>query len=213
MSNNCIKAVIFDLGNVLIDFDHRISARKISKFTDKTAPEIFDLFFASPITALFEEGKISSRQFFLKIKEMLNLKISYEKFVSIWNEIFFVSKKNLGVYNLARKLKNNYKVMLLSNINILHHEYIKEKFSLLDSFHNIVTSYELGISKPDHLIYQKALEILRVQPGDVFYTDDRQELVESARGLGIKGFVFKGLKQLKDDLLGVGISYPYGDAK
>lgn len=205
IDNGRIKAIIFDLGNVLIDFDHRLAAEKLCKFTDKTVEEMFDLFFDSELTALFEEGKISGLQFFSRVKEMLNLRLGYDEFVPIWNQIFFFTEKNLTVYNLACNLKNRYKIALLSNINILHFEYVKKTLPVLNTF-QMITSFELGLRKPQSQIYQKALEILGVSPGDCFYTDDRPELIESAKGLGIKGFVFRDSEQLKKDLQGAGIN-------
>lgn len=203
MDNN--KAIIFDLGNVLIDFDHKIAAQRISKFTDKAANEIFELFFDSELTALFEEGKLSPSEFFSRVKEMLNLRLGYDEFVPIWDGIFFFTEKNLAVYNLARKLKNRYKMVLLSNINILHLEYVKQTFPILNAF-QIITSCALGLRKPENQIYHKALDILKVSPDKCFYTDDRPELIESARGLGIKGFVFMGAEQLEKDLRGAGVN-------
>ncbi len=219
-----VDAIIFDLGNVLLDFDHRIACQRISKFTpletigkqgkdkmsltgfiDKDEREIFNLFFDSGLTALFEEGKISPLQFFSKVKEILSFKLDYDQFVPIWNEIFFFTEENFGVYNLAYNLRSRYKVTVLSNINILHFEYIKRTFPILDAFPNIITSFELGFRKPHALIYQKTLEILKTSPQNVFYTDDRNELVESANQLGIRSFVFKGVEQLKTDLLESGI--------
>ncbi len=197
------KAVIFDLGNVLIDFDHMIAAQKLSGFTDKTGNEIFNLFFDSELTELFEEGKVSPRGFFSSVKETLKLRLDYDEFVPIWNQIFFFSEKNLMVYNLALNLKNRYKTAVLSNINILHFEYIKKAFPALGAF-QIITSFELGFRKPKAEIYHKSLELLGVSPGDCFYTDDRPEFVESARGLGIKAAIFKDVEQLKKDLLCAG---------
>jgi len=201
-----IKAIIFDLGNVLIDFDHMIAAQRLSKFTDKTGKEIFDLFFDSELTGLFEEGKISPLDFFLKVKETLNLKMGFAEFVPIWNEIFFCTRKNLDVYSLARNLKKTYKLALLSNINTLHFEYIKKTFPLLDAFHNVIASFQLGLRKPQRRIYQKTLDILHVLPEEVFYVDDREELVESAKELKIRAHVFTGLEKLKKDLLDAGIN-------
>ncbi|MDD2689881.1 MAG: HAD family phosphatase [Candidatus Omnitrophica bacterium] len=201
-----IKAIIFDLGNVLIDFDHMIAAQRLSKLTDKTGKEIFDLFFNSELTGLFEEGKISPLDFFLKVKETLNLKMGFAEFVPIWNEIFFCTKKNLDVYNLACNLKKTYKLALLSNINTLHFEYIKKTFPLLDAFHNVIASFQLGLRKPQRRIYQKTLNILHVLPEEVFYVDDREELVESAKELKIRAHVFTGLEKLKKDLLDAGIN-------
>ncbi len=204
--SNGIKAVIFDLGNVLIDFDHTIAAKKISMFADKTPQEIFNLFFDSGLTALFEEGKIAPLNFFSEVKKMLNLELEYNQFLPIWNEIFFLTEKNQAVYNLAKILKDHYKIALLSNINVLHFEYLKKNFSVFDVFHNIVTSFEVGYRKPDPLIYKKTLDLLKATPQNTFYTDDMAELTEKACRLGIRGFVFRGIEQLKIDLLDSGIN-------
>ena len=106
--NHVIKAIIFDLGNVLVDFDHTIAAKKASKFSDKSPKEIFSIFFNSELISLFEEGKVTPVEFFSEIKKLLNLKLDYDKFVSFWNEIFFLTPENHEVYNLAKALKKNY---------------------------------------------------------------------------------------------------------
>ncbi|MFH0826886.1 MAG: HAD-IA family hydrolase [Candidatus Omnitrophota bacterium] len=199
-----VKAVLFDLGRVLIDFDHLRAAESLSCFTDKSAQEIFDLFFDSELTALFEEGKISPRGFFAEVGRMLSLDISYHQFVPIWNEIFFFSEKNLGVYQCARKIENTYKFAVLSNINILHLEYIKRTFPLLNAF-TIIASNELGLRKPHLDIYRKALQKLGEPAESVFYADDRAELVASASELGMRSFIFKDVEVLKKDLRGAGV--------
>ncbi|MDP2941732.1 MAG: HAD family phosphatase [Candidatus Omnitrophota bacterium] len=205
MKNNVIRAIIFDFGNVLLDFDHTIAARKISRLCGKEPEEIFQLFFDSGATERFEEGRISARDFFSEVKKMLGLRIAYREFVPIWNEIFFFSEKNRGVYNLARELKKNYKMALLSNINILHFEYIKTRFAVLDAFDHVVTSYAAGCRKPKEEIYRQALKILNTPPERCFYTDDRPELIKAARNLGIRGFVFRGVAKLNRDLLNAGV--------
>lgn len=124
----------------------------------------------------------------------------------IWNEIFFLSEKNSAICNLAYTLKNRYRIALLSNINILHFEYIKKTFFVLNNFSNIIASYKVGFRKPHPEIYSIALRALGVSPENCFYTDDRPELIESARELGIKGFVFKSAEQLKKDLLDSGVN-------
>jgi putative hydrolase of the HAD superfamily len=205
MQNNRLEAIIFDLGNVLIDFDHRIAARRISKFTDNTAEEIFSLFFDSKLTGLFEEGKIQPENFFLGVKKILHLNIEYREFLPIWNEIFFLSEKNRQVYSLAKFLRQKYRLALLTNINILHLEYLKDKFGVFDVFDSVLASCELGLTKPDPLIYRKTLNILGVKPKQAAYLDDRAELIESATSLGIRSFLFRGVEQLKEDLFSCGI--------
>jgi len=159
----------------------------------------------SEVTVSFEQGKIAPLDFFAKIKEILHLKLSYQAFVPIWNEVFFLNSKNRSVFSLISNLRERYRIALISNTNILHHEYLKKHFPLFSIFNQIFLSYELGLVKPDPLIYQKTLESLDVRPQEVFYVDDRPELVKSGRELGMQAFVFNGARQLQADFLSLGI--------
>ena len=203
MSKKCsaIKAVLFDLGNVLVDFDHRIATVKLLPFCGKNKREICDFFLDSPLISLFEEGKITPEEFFLRIQQSIRLKLDYEDFVTIWNEIFFFSRKNQAVYELARHLKTNCKIALLSNTNILHFNYLKKSFPVWDIFDQMFLSFELKLKKPDPLIYKKVLEELNLPPEAVFYTDDREDFVRQAQLEGIRAVVFSGISQLKNDLI------------
>jgi len=132
--------------------------------------------------------------------------LDYDGFVPIWNEIFTLSEKNRTVNYIASLLKKDYKLAVLSNINALHYRYIKNNFSVFNNFDNVFTSFEMKAKKPDPEIYQKALGALGVSPEKAFYTDDRPELIEKARELGIKSFVFTGAEKLSQDLKSIGIN-------
>jgi len=196
-----IKVVLFDLGRVLVDFDHKRAAERIAFFCKKTSAEIYALFFESPVTIAFETGKIIPQNFYLEVKKMLDLKLSYESFVPIWNDIFFLSPKNRAVFGLVNSLRANYKTVMLSNINTLHYEYLKKNYPVFGVFDRVFLSFELGIIKPDKKIYQQITQELKVLPEEIFYTDDRGELVESAKSLGIKGTVFTNFEQLVKDMI------------
>ncbi|MBU1125065.1 MAG: HAD family phosphatase [Candidatus Omnitrophica bacterium] len=195
-----IKSFIFDLGRVLIDFDHLRAAERIARYTVKTPEQIYRLFFDSALTQAFEEGRLSPEEFYGEVKKALAIDIDYQSFVSLWNEIFFLSEKNLQVYQIATSLMSRYQVLILSNINILHLEYIKKIFPVFSAFSHFLASCELGIIKPNPAIYRKALRILQTSPAETFYTDDRIELVASARELGMHGFLFESVETLKSDL-------------
>lgn len=205
MGKSRIKVILCDLGNVLVDFNHRIAAQRVSHFCAKDTEEIFKLFFDAQETALFERGKLLPEEFYTRVKELLGLKLSYDSFVPIWNEIFFLSPKNRKVYRLINSLKADYQTALLSNINILHYGYLKKNFPVFDVFHRVFLSYELGLAKPDKLIYREVISRLGVSAEEIFYTDDRPELIESASILGIKSFVFKDAPGLLKDLASLDI--------
>jgi FMN phosphatase YigB (HAD superfamily) len=201
-----VKAIVFDLGRVLVDFDHRLAAEKISQLTGKTPQQIFDLFFDSPLIQSFEQGKISPEDFFAQVSRMLGLRISFEQFLLIWNRIFFFTEENKAVYALGKSLKSKYRLALLSNINVLHFDYLKLNFPVFDIFQDIFASCQMGYIKPEPEIYCKAIASLGVLPEEIFYVDDRPELIAQAVKLGIRGFVFKGTGQLKIDLVSCGIN-------
>lgn len=203
--------IIFDLGNVLIDFNHRIAVERISKFTTKTPEEIYQLFFDSELTGIFEEGKITGQDFFARVKEMLKFNLAYEEFLPIWNEIFFITPHNLAVQRLIKDLKNNYKIVLISNINELHFTYLKNKFDIFSGFNKIILSFEVGVRKPDPKIYLRALELVMTTPQKVVYTDDRLDLVEAAAKLGITSIHFKGMDFLKENLIKLKINFNHNE--
>lgn len=202
-----IKVVLFDLGRVLVDFDHLRSAQRIAAFCSKTPGEIYNLFFESSATVAFEAGKISPDDFFLQVKQVLDLKLSYVSFEPIWNDIFFLSAKNRSVFGLVNNLRASYKTAMLSNINILHYEYLKKNFPVFGIFDKVFLSFQLGLIKPDKEIYNLVIRDLKVSPQEIFYTDDRAELVESAKSLGIRGSVFTNFSQLTSDLREHGIIF------
>ncbi|MDD5129745.1 MAG: HAD family phosphatase [Candidatus Omnitrophica bacterium] len=202
-----IKALLFDLGRVLVDFDHLRAAQRIAAFCSRTPVQICELFLESDVTGAFEAGKLSPEDFYSQVKQMLDLRLSYESFKPIWNDIFFLSAKNRSVFSLINTLRSGYEVALLSNINILHYEYLQKNFPVFGVFDKVFLSFQLGVIKPDKEIYNLVIQSLKIKPQEIFYTDDRPELVESAKSLGIQGYVFSNFEQLVKDLRDAGITF------
>ena len=201
-----IKAIIFDLGNVLIGFDHRIAVKKIVKHTDMTVREIYDLFFDSKLTRSFEEGKMGPVVFFKKIKVLLGLRLSYKEFLPIWNEIFFAKPET---EELIASLPSHIRLIMLSNINRLHYEYIVSAFpSAINLFgiENIIASFMTGFVKPAKEIYELAIKKAGIGKGSIVYVDDRQDLIEAASGYGIHSIKFKDIIQLSREFERLGIN-------
>jgi glucose-1-phosphatase len=198
-----IKAAIFDLGNVLVDVDAGVAAERVAALGGKP---LCAAFFESSLMSDFETGKLSPEDFFSSVKSLLSLEIGYGEFLQIWNEIFSISEKNLLVRRLVQNLSGNMPVVMLTNTNVLHYEYlIKAWPGLFAPFHHVITSFEAGSRKPEAAIYRVALSRLNCAPEEAFYTDDRPELIEAANRLGIRGSVFAGFEKLKNDLAGEGV--------
>jgi len=192
MKQNKYDVIICDLGNVLINFDHRIAVKRILDYTPKKEADIYALFFDSPLTGLYEEGKISSDEFFYRVKEFLRLDMDYNTFLPIWDEIFFETPINIKMQNFLRGIKSKYKLVMMSNLNEIHFEFLRKKMDIFSEFDRLVLSYEVGFRKPAPEIYKLALDFAQTQASRAFYIDDRKDLVEAASRLGIRGVVFDG---------------------
>lgn len=196
---------ICDLGNVLVNFDHRIAVKKIMQYTPKAEEDIYNLFFDSGITGLYEEGRISSSEFFSQVKEALQLDMDRDGFFLVWNDIFFETGLNIRMRDFLRQIKSRYALVMLSNLNVTHFEFLKKTMDgIFDEFHKLVLSYEVGFRKPAPQIYKVALDFAKTLPERAFYIDDRRDLVDAAAGLGIKGAVFDGeaaLDKVRGELL------------
>jgi putative hydrolase of the HAD superfamily len=190
--HNSYDTIICDLGNVLINFNHRIAVKKILAFTPRKEEDIYNLFFDSGLTELYEEGKISSDEFFHRVKKALGLEIDYDTFLPVWNDIFFEVPLNIKMHNFLRKIKPAYKLIMISNLNESHFEFLKKKMGIFKEFDKLVLSYEVGFRKPHPEIYKVALDFAKTVPFKAFYIDDRKDLVEAASKLGIRGIVFNG---------------------
>lgn len=203
MKNPNYDTFLFDLGKVLVDFDHRISAGKISGLTNKDADWLYNFFFESKLTMAFDEGRVSAREFYRQIKQATGLAIGYEEFVSIWVSIFSEKK---DVCEFAVGLKKDYRVILISNVNVLQFEHIARKFPVISHMDEVILSYKVGAMKPDSKIYEAAIAASRTTPERIIYTDDRPELVEGGKAAGIKSsFVFTDLEAFKSDLETLGL--------
>lgn len=195
-----VKLILCDLGNVLINFDHRIAVRRILPFTPFKFKAVYQLFFDSSLTKDFEEGKISSEDFFRRVSAQLRLKnVSFKKFEMIWNEIFSANK---GMVEILSHLKKKHKLHLISNINELHYRYLVKKFPRhFEVFDKVYLSYEVGRRKPHKKIYHEAVRKAGFQFSQTLYTDDRIDLIDEARKIGIPSVLFKDVgdfqKQLK----------------
>jgi putative hydrolase of the HAD superfamily len=198
-----IKVIIFDLGKVIVDFDHFTICRKLSQYCSLTPEKIYELAFTTKLEAYFDEGKLTSQEFFKKAKAYLNITISKDMFKKIWNEIFTL---NPGIYSVIENLKLTYQLLCLSNTNEWHFNYCRKQFPVLGLFDSFILSYKVGKRKPHPKIFIEALQQTAALPSQCLYIDDIEEYVKKAQELGMHGIHFISVKQLKKELKGYGVA-------
>ncbi len=198
-----IRAFFFDLGNVLIRFNHMEAARKITASTRISPEEFYQFLLESPLVIAHDEGKVSIREFYEGLKVQMGFSLTFDSFLSVWNEIF---EADPGIEALVRRLLRDYPCFLISNTNRSHFEFIRERFRIIDEMSGWALSYEVGRLKPDPAIYRRALELAQVPAAEVFYVDDRSDLIEAGRQLGFQTHRFEGIEPLQAELEKRGIA-------
>ncbi len=201
--NNGIKAVFFDLGKVLLSFSHEnLVERLLSKSGAdggmKTGLFTFLFDAADGLCNLYDEGLVSSIDFYKSINARFPLNASYDEFAGLWNDIF---TENREVSALMEKVREKRPVYLLSNVNELHWEFCRDKFDVLGRMDGWVLSYEVKFKKPKAPIYLAALEKAGAGPGESIFIDDMAENTAAAEEMGIKGITFMGAADLRERLL------------
>jgi len=200
-----IDLIIFDLGNVILNFDHMIICRKLSRLSKFSPQQVYEIIFSSGLERLYDEGKIATQNFFDEIVNKLGLIISFEEFKIIWQDIFWI---NEGIQEILLSLKGRYKLFLLSNTNPLHFGFARDKFKILEVIDEYILSYQVGFSKPAKEIFHEALKKSNVLAAASIYIDDIKEHVTSANKIGLNGILFQSIEGLKADLAKYGITLP-----
>ncbi len=194
--------ILFDLGRVLLPFDLRIAARTLEKEYGIFVEDFMTRVMGTEWDDAFEKGKISPQEFHRRVKGIMEVEMPYDRFVSIWNDIFSENRK---VSDLFCELKKRFPVAIISNTNILHFEYVYQKFPVVRKADDFILSYREGLRKPDPKMYQRALDRFGALPQQTVYIDDIARFVDASRALGLYGIHFTGHETLKKELICLGL--------
>ena len=200
-----IKAVLLDLGEVVVGLDFPRAYRAAAKLTHYTVEEIPKLISASGLASVYEHGRMSSQTFYQELSAALDLTVGFDEFRGIWENMFdpepLISDAFLD--GLARGTR----LLLLSNTNELHFNSVRRRYPLLRHFRDFVLSYEVGSMKPAEGIYREAIQRAGCRPGECFFTDDKVINVEVALQLGMDATVFRDESTLKGELRERGVEW------
>lgn len=175
-----IRAIFFDLGNVLLSLEWSQADRALQQHCNLTSKEIGDRFMVCRFKE-FELGVLSPDEFFSEVKHSIGFPGQTDQLAHICSDMFVPIQAHIDI---ARALKNRYKLAILSNTNKTHIDFIQNRFEILDIFDAHIYSHRVHARKPDPRIYGAALETLQVNAEESLFIDDLEQNVEGARKLG-----------------------------
>ena len=200
-----VKAVIFDLGRVIVPFDFDLGYRELHRLTGLDTADIRRRIGATGLVNQFETGLIEPEPFVAGIARALGITMSVEQFSLIWNSIFL--KETLIPEEMLIRLKQRYRLLLLSNTNAIHFAGLEQSYPLLRHFEEHILSFRVQTMKPAAPIYLHAAKLAGVPPSECLFIDDLPENVAGAQAVGMQALLFQGRMQLEQDFERLGVIY------
>ena len=207
------RALLVDLGNVLVGFDHGITCRRIAEATGVGADRLRPVLFGDLETD-FDRGLLAPDAFFRACEERAGLpRLDDGVWVAAWRDIFVPFPEALAA---LAAVPAGVRRVLVSNTNALHWDGVLRLLDPSALVDELVLSFRVGAVKPSREFWAAALAAAGCEPRECLYADDRPELVASAAELGVPGFVVEGPRSLRAGLaargLGAGRVPPPGNS-
>ncbi len=192
-----IRAVIFDFAGVIGTDGYWVWLRKqIPNLAEKEAGQKDFQHLSDEV----DSGKISNSTYLKKLAKLTGVNPE-----TIWPEIFKNVVINTELVSILGKLKQKYKVGLLSNYTHEWLEHLLRAHHLNLYFDDIVISSKIKTLKPHWEIFQRSLNNLGVSAQEAVFIDDRQIHVDAANKVGIRGVLYTTNEILKKDLESFGV--------
>jgi glucose-1-phosphatase len=197
------RAIIFDIGRVLIRVDVARATRGLAEGSSLSPQEIWSSLEKDPRWADWQEGRMSAHDWHLHLARRLGGKLTFEQFVEVWNRA--LDPVPLQDSAFLKKLSKTHRLAVLSNTDPLHVAHMEKAFDFFEFFPVRIYSCRVGASKPSPLIYKEAIKACKVRAQEAVYIDDVPAYAEAAERLGMKGIVFKSPDQLQTELRDLGL--------
>ncbi len=205
MPANRIRAIIFDIGRVLIRVDISRATSGLASGLSLTPEEVWSAIEKDPRWPDWQEGRISPRDWHLHVTKRLGASLTFEQFTQVWNRA--LEPNPIQSESFLERLSKKYRLALLSNTDSIHMTEEEARFPFFRFFPIRIYSFRVGASKPDPVIYREALKACRVRAEEAVYIDDIAAYAEAAQRLGMTGIVFRSPQQLQSDLRALGIEF------
>jgi glucose-1-phosphatase len=198
------RAIIFDIGRVLIRVDVNRAAAGLSSSLSMTPQDVWSAIEKDPSWHDWMAGRISPRDWYLQVTKKIGATITFEQFTDAWNRA--LDPQPIQPESFLEGLSKNYRLALLSNTDAIHMAYAEAHFPFFRFFPKRIYSFQVGATKPDPVIYREALKACKVNASEAIYIDDVPAYAEAAQRLGIRGIVFQSPEQLALELAKYGVA-------
>ncbi len=191
-----MKALLCDVGGVLLDVDFQRAINRLSSTLGISGEAVHRRVFSSGIKDRHDAGLVSSFEFYKHI--VPDDEISYEHFEAMWSDVFSEKKDVIEHIRFCSKFCRLY---IASNTDPIHFSYFVDRYPAFSLFDGFGLSFNLKKTKPDPDFFVTMCREFYIDYHDALVVDDLQQNVEAAQELGIRSHLFvntDGLKAFMD---------------
>jgi 2-haloacid dehalogenase len=203
MSKN-IDTIVFDLGNVLIEWNPRHLYRKILKDEDQIT-----WFLENICTSEWNDQQDAGRTFEEGIKELVAKHPEWEEAITAWGSRWqeTINGSIPGTVEILRKLRDSkkYRLYALTNWSAETFPWALDNFEFLHWFEGIVVSGHEKTRKPFPEFFNILFTRYNVDPAKTIFIDDNVKNVKGSNDVGMNTILFENPEQLKTALTQFGV--------
>ena len=197
--NNSIKAIIFDFGGVLVDWD----PRNLYQAYFPNQPEALNDFLEEVGFAAWNARQDGGRSFAEGVAELSARFPHRAELIRAYAENWTASIRGeiAGTVEILYELKaQGYPLYGLSNWSAETFPLVKDEYAFFKEFDKIIISGEVKLIKPDPAIYRLLLQHIQRPAAECLFIDDSPVNIAAAKELGFQTHRFQSPKALVDDL-------------
>lgn len=182
--------IIFDLGGVLINLNRQNCLKAFRELNYDSIDMMLGEYRQKGVLLALEEGRISPEEWRESIRRCVSVPVTDKQIDDAFNA--FLVDIPVEKLRMLRRLKEKYRVVMLSNTNkVMFESKIPELFKIdglkmEDYFDKFFLSYEMGMSKPSPEIFIRVAKELGIEPQEALFIDDSLANIETASKLGFQ---------------------------
>jgi 2-haloacid dehalogenase len=199
MTTSHITTIIFDYGNVLLEWDPRYVYQRY--FPDD--PEGMERFFREVNFMEWNAQQDKGRTFKEGVAELSKQFPQHSHLIQAYHDHWkdSIGGSISGTVDIMKQLKKaGYKLYGLSNWSAETFPYAREKYDFFHLFDDMVISGEVGHVKPNPRIFQIMLDKIGRPAGECLFIDDSLANIQQAQKMGFPVIHFQSPEQLRADL-------------
>jgi putative hydrolase of the HAD superfamily len=180
-----VQALLFDLGNVIIDIDFERAFAIWAAHAGVPAAELAARYSFDEPYRRHERGEILAAEYYASLRRSLGIALTDAQFEQGWNAILVGEKRE--VTSLLAGLHQRIPTYMFSNSNATHQAHWNAHHALaVAPFRRVFVSSDIGMRKPEARAFLHVAKEIGAPPEEILFFDDIIDNIEGARAVGMQ---------------------------